>query len=349
MGARLDMMRQFLAEIRDGDRGSFAALVDFSYQHYALGDALTTQINVACLARDAGCKAIDLYLIADPRYPAAPTQSYINNENYAVHLDRLFPAFLCLPEIRSIRILRDAYSAGLVWTSIVASRVPRWPSLRDHLRHRMVYPIAHDIINSFYARHGDIPRLEAPRGYGAWAHQFLQQHWPDRFIVCINPRQSRLSSMPATTYRDSPLDEWHAFIDEVGARYPRVQFLMLGGFHEWDRTLPRRPNVAIPRLFGLSLAHELALLRHADLFLGASSGFATMATFTDVPYVITDIEEQFAAWAGVTAGAERYPFARAHQQLVWEKESAALLLGYFESIYEVSPSPKAVSGAASTR
>ena len=67
--------------------------------------------------------------------------------------------------------------------------------------------------------------------------------------------------------------------------------------------------------------------------MGASSGFATMATFCGVPYVITHIDPDFAVWAGVKAGVERYPFARAHQHLVWEKEDAPLLLGYFESIY----------------
>lgn len=336
MGSRLSAVRQFHTEIRSADRQSFAAVVDFSYQHYALGDALTTQINVACLAREAGCASIDLYLVADPMHPAARTQSYINNENYAVHLDRLFPAFLCLPETRSVRIVRDAYAAGMVWTSILASGTPRWPARRDHLGRRMTYPIAHDVINRFHAREGHIPQLAAPRGYDAWARSFLRQYWPEHFIVCINPRQSRLSSMPATTYRDSPLQEWHAFIDEVGARRPDVHFLMLGGFHEWDSTLSRRANVTIPRVAGLGLAHELALLRHADLFMGASSGFATMATFSDVPYVITDIEQYFAAWAGVPSGAERYPFAHTHQHLVWEKENAGLLLGYFDSIYAAS-------------
>jgi ADP-heptose:LPS heptosyltransferase len=294
---------------------------------------LTTQVNVACLAHEAGCKGIDLYLVADPMHPASRTQSYINNENYAVHLDRLFPAFLCLPGTRSVRIVRDPLAAGFIWTSIVASGVPRWPALPDHLRQKMTYPMSHDIINRFHAREGRIPQLHAPRGYGHWARQFLNQQWPGRFIVCINPRQSRLSSMPATTYRDSPLDEWHAFIDEVGARYPEVHFLMLGGFHEWESALSRRPNVSIPRASGLGLAHELALLRHADLFMGASSGFATMATFTNVPYVITDIEAYFAAWAGVKLGAEHYPFAQAHQYLVWEKENAALLLGYFDAVH----------------
>src|SRR5258706_7465590 len=193
MGARLDTIRKFLAEIRGGDRGSFALIVDFAYQHYALGDALTTQMNGVCLAREAGCSSIDVYLVVDPANPAARGQSFITPANYAYHLDRLFPAFLCLPEMRSVRLLRDVYSAGLVWTSLVASGTPRWPALGDHLRRRMTYPIPHDVINRFFEKHGFVPQLEAPKGYGAWARQFLKQHFADRFIVCMNPRQARLS------------------------------------------------------------------------------------------------------------------------------------------------------------
>jgi hypothetical protein len=332
VGSRLDIIRQFFNEIRRGERDRFAAVVDFSYQHYALGDALTTQVHVACLAREAGCSAIDLYLVADPAFPSARTQGFISGENYAVHLDNLFPAFLCLPQTASVRIVREASAAGLIWSSIVASGTPRWPALGEHLRRRMRYPMSHDVINRFHAREGHVPQLEAPRGYGGWARQFIQRYWPDRYIVCINVRQSRLSAVPLTTYRDSPTPEWHAFIDEVAARYPEVQFVMLGGFLEWESTLARRPNVAIPRALGLTLAHELALLRHAHLFMGSSSGFATMATFTDVPYVITNIEHFFAAWAGVPPNVPRYPFAHANQHLVWQQEDAALLLDYFESV-----------------
>jgi hypothetical protein len=333
VGTRLDDIRRFFFEVRSADQKRFAAIVDFSYQHYALGDALTTQVNVACLAREAGCTTIDLYLVADPVLPSAPAQGFISSENYVVHLDNLFPAFLCLPEVSSIRLVRDSMAAGLIWTSVVASRTPHWPPLRHHLRRHMHYPIGHEVINRFYAKERQIPRLQAPRGYGPWARRFLQQHWPDRYVVCINPRQSRLSAVPATTYRDSSLAQWHAFIDEVGARYPEVQFLMLGGFLEWDSTLPRRPNVAIPRVMGLTLAHELALLRHAHLFMGTSSGFSTMATFTDVPYIITNIEPYFAGWAGVEAGAARYPFALEDQHLVWKKEDAGLLLEYFQAVH----------------
>lgn len=337
MGARLGVIRQFLTEIRSAGRERFAGVVDFSYQHYALGDALTTQVNFSCLAREAGCTGVDLYLIADPVYPAAPTQGFINSDNYPVHLDNLFPAFLCLPELTSIRLVRDSMAAGLILCSLVASRTPKWPSLRNHLRRRMTYPIGHETINRFYAREGYVPLLSAPRGYGQWAREFLRKQWPGRFVVCINPRQSRLSAVPATTYRDSPLDEWHAFIDTVAERYPDVHFLMLGGFLEWDSALARRPNVSIPRTMGLTLAHELALLRSADLFMGTSSGFATMATFTDVPYVITNIEHYFGSCAGVEVNAPRYPFASGHQHLVWQQEEARLLMSYFEAVYHAVP------------
>lgn len=333
MGSRLNTVRQFVAEVRYAGRGRFAGVIDFSYQHYALGDALTTQVNLACLAHEAGCPGIDIYLVADPDRPAAPTQPFINRDNYATTLENLLPAFLCLPQTKSLQIVRDPYGAGLLWTALVASRTPRWPALRTHLRRRMSYPLGHEIINAFHAREGYIPKLAAPRGYGAWARDFVEQHWPGRFLVCINPRQSRLSSLPSTTYRDSPLSEWHAFVETVGAAYPDAHFLMLGGFSEWDATLARRPNVSIPRLMGLTLAHELALLTESNLFMGTSSGFATMATFTDVPYLITNVEHLFAWWAGVEVEAPRYPFALPHQHLTWQQEDGATLMSLFESVY----------------
>ena len=333
MGARAEVVRRFFAEVRSASHERFAGLIDFSYQHYALGDALTTQVNLACLAKEAGCSAIDLHLIVDPVFPAAPTQGFINSENYRVHVDNLLPAFLCLPGLGSLRLVRDSMAAGLTLLRLVASRAPMWPSLREHLRHAMSYPMGHEIINAFYRREGYLPRLGPPRGYGRWARSFLAKHWGGRFAVCINPRQSRLAAVPATTYRDSPLEEWHAFIDAAGARYPDVHFFMLGGFPEWDSTLARRANVSIPRVMGLTLAHELALIASSDLFMGTSSGFATMATFCGAPYVITNIEQAFAPYAGIPANAPRYPFATELQHLDWRREDARMLMEHLESMY----------------
>ena len=78
------------------------------------------------------------------------------------------------------------------------------------------------------------------------------------------------------------------------------------------------------------------LLDACDLFLGTSSGFGTMATFSRVPYLITSIEEMFAPYAGIPVGAERYPFAHEQQRLVWRQEDALLLRRHFEQVYGAS-------------
>ncbi len=327
------VIRGFLSYIRRAEPERFAGLIDFSYQHYALGDVLTTEVNLACLALEAKCTSIDLYLMIDPTFPSAPAQGFVTPHNYTTHLDNLVPAFLCLPGLASLRIIRDPLTAGLTLCSLVASRAPMWPPLRQHLRRRMTYPLDHKIINRFFARERYLPHLTSPRGYAGWAREFLARHYPDRFVVCINPRQSRLTQMPATIYRDAPLEDWRDFIEKVGRTYPDTHFFMLGGYAEWEHTLVRYGNVSIPRAMGLTLAHELALLRSSHLFMGTSSGFATMATFTDVPYVITHLEHVFAGYAGIPVNAPRYPFAGEEQYLVWRQEDAQLLLDYFENIY----------------
>lgn len=326
-------MRQYIAEVRGTSRSRFTCIVDFSYQHYALGDALTTQVNAACLAQEHRCASIDLLLLLNPDRPAAPLQGFITAGNYPAHLDALFPAFLCLPQLGAIRLMREPTTAALAVSSLIASRSPSWPSALDHLRQQMKYPLDHEIINRTYRKYGRVPQLSAPRGYAEWAREFVASQWPEQFIVCINPRQSRLATIPTTTYRDSPLGEWHAFIDTVGERYPNVQFVMLGGFHEWDRALARRRNVSIPRAMGLTLAHELAILRAAHLFMGTSSGFATMATFTDIPYLITNVEPLFAAFAHIAVDAPRFPFAAKNQSLLWHAEDSKILLSHFETVY----------------
>jgi hypothetical protein len=167
-------------------------------------------------------------------------------------------------------------------------------------------------------------------------------------MVIINPRQSSLTNNPAAVYRDARLNEWHTAIDEIAKRYPEVLFVMVGGFQEWEHRLAHRDNVFIPRAWGLSLPHELALIKEADLFMGTSSGFATFATFIDIPYAILNIEASFAKHAGIIPHDRHYPFGRADQVLTWEKESTEQLLELFEALYTNQASNDACLAANST-
>lgn len=324
------------------------AFIDFDYQHYALGDMLTKEVHCACRAIDAGCEAIDLMLIVDPSRPSAPAQGFVTPENYVTHLCGLAPAFLCTPMLRALHILRDhGLSASYYRVAAAKTGHPHWPSYRAQTRREITYPLGHHEINDFHARRGHVPKLHAPRGYEDWVRAFAARHMPGKFVVCVNPRQSRLTASPAVTYRDANLEDWYAFIDRAGAALPEVVFVQLGGYAEWDRTILHRDNVVVPRAMGLGLAHELALMSHARMFIGTSSGFATMATFSDLPYLICDVEHFFAPFAGIEVGAHGYPFAREDQFLLWEKEEPDLLFAHLERVFERWPGPDDAASVAS--
>jgi hypothetical protein len=323
--------RRFRQALHNADPTAFVGIIDLAYEHYALGDTLTTEIDLAVQAIEAGRQYFDLIVMADPSRPAASMQRFITPSNYLYYLDNLLPAYLCMPMLRSLRIIGDRPTLHFNLMSYAIGRQPMWPTLGRHFRRRN-YPLGHARVNAFYEKHGHIPKFNAPLGYELWVKQFMAQQFADRIVVVINPRQGALSSTPTVPYRDAPLPEWYRFLRWSACEHPKVMYLAVGAFAEWENALHQFPNVFIPRTRGLHLGHELALLAHADMFLGTSSGFATFATFSDIPYVVLNIEEHFAGHAGIEAGDERYPFAREGQILTWEQEDAEALRHLFERI-----------------
>ena len=307
---------------------------DFSYGPYALGDALTWTMNLNIGAAAAGCDAIDEYLVINAAKPGNRLQPFVDPHNYISIIDNLFPAFLCSPLLRSLKLIRHSPTFDLFLLREVVRRRPMWPSFFSHLNRKLDFT-SHRRVNIFYRKHGYLPWLSAPRGYGAWADGFRRDHCRGRFVVAAHIRQSAHSLAPANLYRDSPQAEWHAFIQRVSIRYPDALFLILGGYTEWRREMCRLPNVLIPRAMGFGLGHELALLHRADAFMGSSSGFAAMATFCNKPYAITNMQHLFSRYNGVPVGARRYPFGGDHQILYWEKETRDQLLEFFEALRAV--------------
>lgn len=313
-------------------RRAVIGIYDYSYAPYALGDALTWTMNLNVLAAEAGANAVDEYLVIDPGKPSSRYQPFINTHNYVSIIDGLFPAFLCSPWLRSLKVIRHAGTFHLFLLREALRRRPMWPSFLSHLNRKLDF-ISHRRIDAFYARHGYLPWLAPPRGYGAWADAFRRARCEDRFVVAVNVRQSALSLTPANLYRDAPIDEWLGFMSRTAERHPEVLFVILGGYTEWDRRLLRLSNVLIARTLGLGLGHELALIHQADLFMGSSSGFAVMATLSNIPYVITKIEHLFVQYADVSVGDRHYRFGNENQVLYWETETQEVLLDFFEEIY----------------
>jgi hypothetical protein len=330
-----------------GKSATLMGIFDFSYQHYALGDLLTNQVNLAIMATEQGLREIDIIVMVNPVRPSARYQTFITRTNYIAHLDNVMPVFACNPFLRSLQLIRDPETFNFMIASHHRDNKPMWPDLKTHLKMRQDFPIDHRRINAFHARFGHVPALVAPPGYETWARSFHESELDGRPLVIINPRQSSLTENPTVTYRDAPLAVWHTFIDAVGERRPEVLFVMVGGFQEWEHRLLYRRNVFIPRTWGMRLAHELALLKTADLFMGTSSGFATFVTFTDVAYAILNVEHSFARHAEIQVDDRRYPFAKPNQVLTWRAETAEELLTLFEELYpEIGKDVVTTAGAA---
>jgi len=310
---------------------SMIGIYDFSYAPYALGDALTWTMNLNIGAAEAGLETIDQYLVIDPSRPTNRHQPFINTLNVVGIIDQLFPAFLCSPKLRSLKIIRHVPTFNRFLVREALRRRRMWPSCWSHLNRNLDF-ISHRRINAFHRKHGTLPWLTAPRGYDAWAETFLRTHAVGRVVVAVNIRQSSLSATPASLSRDSPVQEWLSFLRRATTRHPDVVFLVMGAYAELDREMSRLPNVVIPRAMGFALAHELALLCRADLFMGTSSGFAAMATFCNKPYLIVNVDQGFSQYIDVPVGERHYPFGGDNQILYWERETADVLLDFFEEL-----------------
>lgn len=323
----------------------FLGIYDYRYAPYSLGDAITWQMHVLVSAIESGATAIDHILMTDPRHPACWMQPHITAANYLSALQNIFPAFLCNPLLRNIRVFRDRGAFNDVLASHLRCGLKSYPSSSDHLHRRVRsggivnsshggFPLSHSALNAFHRKNGYLPRLVAPRGYERSARMFLARHAAGRTVVAVHMRQSGLGSNPAALHRDSPMAEWVHFLKLAAGRWPEVLFVVFGGYHEWERPVMLLTNVLIPRTFGLGLALELALLHHADMFMGSSSGFSAAATFSSVPYVIVNVEHDFSRYSEVAVGESRYPFALDNQTIYWEQETAAGLAECFERAYQ---------------
>lgn len=341
----------------------FSAIYDFEFMPYALGDVLTWNVNSAICCEQLGRKQVDTFICLDERSPSSIYQrDFATAKNSGLLFNELLGAFgthpmpgnllffrrreQMLQRLRELA-LRDGAISRFVdeYEQTVAARDKEEVLVRYFTRNAH----SHDGINAFFAQRGSIPRLRPSSGCEPDVQGLITKRFGGRRIVAIHMRHRRVDvgyGGEFSYHRDSDFLEWHEFLCEAASSYPDVQFVALGRLQEKPLDLFNLPNVACLRTWGLGLGHELTLMRRSDLFIGASSGFAAMAYFSEVPYFITRMTREACKAYTLEFGTERFPFGSERQVLVYEPETKELLMRLLERGLANVPPRGGVSGPA---
>src|SRR6516164_8925929 len=133
--------------------------MDFGYAPYSLGDTMTWLTNLQITAHRHRCTKIDIVIVARPERPSSGLQRFITPHNYVQALETLFPAFLCAPMVRSIRVFERFRSFSQRIVGAIVARTHSWPSLVSPFREELDYS-SHRQINKFSRlriRHRKVP------------------------------------------------------------------------------------------------------------------------------------------------------------------------------------------------
>lgn len=311
---------------------TYYGILDFSYAPYALGDAMTFVTNVQSKATMGGHEDVQLLILSLPDNPSSPLQRRINTSNFHHSISGLYPAFLSGSMISRISIFQNYKSFNHALYLAKQDAGEFWPSLTKHYQKSLNY-WSHKPINDCYEHKGYFPKLMPSLSYVGVASRFLSQQTNFKHFVSVNIRQRALTDDPAALHRDSNPTVWYDFLLRMSVDSPEIGFIMVGGFNEWHREFASLNNVIIPRLFGMGLGHEIAMVLTSKMFMGTNSGFANVATFGGVPHVITSIEPAHARHAEIEIGATKHPFNDDRQRLYWGEETPDNLWAWYKEIW----------------
>lgn len=134
----------------------------------------------------------------------------------------------------------------------------------------------------------------------------------DNLIIC-QPRFRMIDDgLPSSDYkRDSNFIAWYEFFKKISELSNKYIFILVGRIESLPVEFKRFNNIIFSRDLKLNIEHEIALIRNANLFIGASSGFAVVANFSNVNYLILSTK---------TAGYVNYGISEFDNKLVFSEK-----------------------------
>lgn len=309
---------------------------DTSSQPFSIGDILTSQEGSLVLRERYGVETVDFALVYDPKNPASSDAAFssITESNALYHLASVLPVAQVNQHLGSL-FLFNSHQQLARFISDASDQYHVWPSgwqcaSRDYL----YYEVFNDLLFDHYRQHHAIPHLTCRQHLAEWAERFFQEHARSQVPVTVNLRNN-----PAfQVHRNSQLDSWLGLFDHCRTRYP-AKFIVVCALAEVDPRLRSLPNVVIAKDHYTSVEQDLALIHASAAHMGAGSGPASMAWFSEKPYLMVNTvyaPQQFAHEGmilQVEENIQRFWFANPSQRIAGGAETVDLLVDEFTRIW----------------
>jgi hypothetical protein len=277
----------------------YIAIYDLRILPLALGDMVSWVAYHRLTTLIQGIEKFDVAIIFPDNFCGNLLNEVRTRAYWAKHLDELSSIFLSEEAIESCIILDDlekipnkhqygniVFEVQLI--SEILQNLRNVEKLWDYIRKFQRY----DVFNKYFIKTGSKLILSSKKNTINEVDAILENYeWHSNLIVC-QPRFRMIDTgLPLSDpRRDSDFIAWHDFFESTAKLYPKIKFILIGRVESIPIELCGFGNVVLARNLGLNLGHEIALIRSQRLFLGASSGFAVVANFSNSPYTILTVK-----------------------------------------------------------
>jgi hypothetical protein len=313
-------------------------IYDTHTQPFSVGDAILFMAASVVLSKITGIKDVDFALIYDPVNPEKVDPVFVgvvNSENIFSHLGKvLFVAEMC-KHISSIFIF-NSHNQFQKYLIDNAESYDIWPSQIHIQKKNYQSPrVFNELLWEYFKKNADIPEIKCRLHLRLWAEKFINLHCKNHIPITVNLR----FNTDWHQERNANIKSWVEFFKYCEERYP-VTFILISAKNEYNSIFQQCNNIVYAKDSNTSLDQDLALMASCKMHMGSSSGPATLAWFSNKPYLIfkprSNLLDNFfdkSIMISKFGSAEKFWFANDSQLFLINSENTSNLINNFEIIW----------------
>ena len=262
---------------------------DYKVIPWSVGDFLVFIETLSVLKLKHGADKVDVCVVCDSKNPAG-NRGYknVNSSNFRYLLFKLLPIISTSPYLGSV-FQFDSRAEFYSFLKQNINKYEIYPPINQQLKETFNFHSGATLkeIQDFYRERGFIPHLAIDDYHLSWAYNFCETRAKGLLPVVVSLRWHPR----ARPERNAERDVWLGFFDLCKSAFPEVVFVVIGTREEVFEELRHCSNVIVAKDYGSTLLDDLALIRTSLLYMAQESGIATIAVFSDIPYLLFGREE----------------------------------------------------------